>query len=345
MPPRKLGNSALSIDASGDEEEKNFGNFGAQVDHALGKTSDKRNYYHDLEAETRGEVSNSRKRRLLAVVFLCALVWITLLGALGLVGDSQTSSVTPTASIGDAAYYYKHWCNNSDLNGGAMQFLDDKFCLKIFPRNTNRELTCEGMLTDIQDLPAGYIDVSAIRDSPNLNVTLLEQPEATVPGLSIGVIVVRRTLDGRTFFKQFGNHLSSVPVETWSSSKIFVAAAAGVRLHDETECSDFGLHSYVSSLTHQEVPLGDLATVIASYDLTAGYTSNSLAYFFSGVAQRNGLQQILSSGSCASLFHLVISIEDFSCSAAQQLEHPGGLLRRIHAKGFGYRFFHIFRRK
>ena len=77
---------------------------------------------------------------------------------------------------------------------------------------------------------------------------------------------------------------------------MFVAAAAGIRLHSEADCSDFGLHSYVSSIAHQEVPLGDLATIIASYDTTAGYSSNSLAYYFRGVAQAQHLQQVLDSG-------------------------------------------------
>ncbi len=300
MPPRKVGSTTASINdpvKSCDEEEK-FGDLASLVDRASGKPSDKRDYYNDLEAVARGEVSNSRKRLVLAFVCVCVLVWLVLLGlvrVLGWVSDSE--SPVDIQSKEGSAYYYKHWCNNSDLGGEAMELLDDKFCQKKFPRNFNRDLTCEGILTQPQDMPSGYIDVTSLRDLPQLNVTLLDQSEVSVPGLSIGVIVIRRTPDGRTFFKQFGNALSNIPIETWSSSKIFAAAAAGVRLHREADCSDFGFHSYVSSNSHQEVPLGDLATIIASYDVTAGYTSNSLAYFFRGVAEAKRLQQILDSGS------------------------------------------------
>jgi hypothetical protein len=298
MPPRKVGTASINSTVKSCDEEEKFGDLSSLVDHASGKPSDKRDYYNDLEAVARGEVSNSRKRLVLAFVCVCVIVWLVLLGlvrVLGWVSDSE-----PPVGIqpkGGSEYYYKHWCNNSDLGGEAIELLDDKFCRKRFPRNFNRDLTCEGILTQAQDMPPGYIDITALRDLLQLNVTLLDQSEVRVPGLSIGVIVIRRTPDGRAFFKQFGNSLSSTPIETWSSSKMFAAAAAGVRLHRETDCADFGFHSYVTSNSHQEVPLGDLATIIASYDATAGYTSNSLAYFFRGVAEANRLQEILDSGS------------------------------------------------
>jgi hypothetical protein len=311
MPPRKVGYSNTSINAASEscEEEGISGDLSSLVDRASGKPSDKRNYYNDLEAVARGEVSNSRKRLVLAFVCVCVVVWLGLLGhvrVLGWVSDSESqldSQLRSQFSIG-SEYYYKHWCNNSDLGGEAMELLDDKYCRKKFPRFFDRDLTCEGILTQPQDMPDGYIDLTTLRDLPQLNVTMLNHSEVTVQGLSIGVIVIRRTPDGRTFFKQYGNSLSSTPIETWSSSKMFAAAAAGVRLHRESECSDIGFHSYVSSNSHQEVPLGDLATIIASYDVTAGYTSNSLAYFFRGVAEAKRLQQILDSGLSISFISL-----------------------------------------
>lgn len=307
MPPRKVG-SAASINAadtsSSCDEEAHFGDRVLLVDHASGKPSNKRSYYNDLQAEARGEVSNSRKRLVLAVLCASAVVWIVLLGLVRVFGWAADSEIPENfQSTGRSSYYYQHWCNNSDLHGGAMELLDDRFCHKKFPRDSNRDLTCEGFLTQPQDMPSGYTDVTALRDLSQLNVTLLDRAEVTVPGLSIAVIVIRRTPDGRTFFKQYGNSLSSTPVETWSSSKMFIAAAAGIRLHGEADCADFGLHSYVSSVVHKEVPLGDLATVIASYDTTAGYSSNSLAYYFRGISQAKRIQQVLDAGSC--FFHVV----------------------------------------
>ena len=304
MPPRKAGNASVSLNApapSGDEEEA-FGDFSSSYSfgRASGKPSDKRNYYSELEAEVRGEVPNSRKKLLLGALFVLALVWIALVGLVRVFGwgsDAESPVVAPPSD--DIAYYYKHWCNNSDLHGSGMQFLDDTLCQKIFPRNSDRDLTCEGIPTQLQDMPSGYTDVLTLGDTHSLpNVTLLSGPDMDVLGLSIGVVVIRRTPDGRAFFKQYGNSISSTPVETWSSSKLFVAAAAGVRLHDESDCADFGLRSWVNSIRHHEVPLGDLATIIASYDVTAGYTSNSLAYYFRGIAQGKRLQQVLDSGPC-----------------------------------------------
>ena len=305
MPPRKLGHTGASINTplTQSDEEESLGVLSHSDDRASGKPSNKRNFYFDLEAEARGEVSNSRKRLVLAVVCVCVLLWFVLLGlvrVLGWVGDAESPAIAPSKS--DSSYYYTHWCNNSDLRGGAMELLDDKLCQKKFPRNYNRDLTCEGSLTQAQDMPPGYVDVITLRDLPQLTVSLLEQPEVNVPGLSIAVVVIRRTPDGRVFFKQYGNSVSSTPVETWSSSKMFVAAAAGIRLHDEPECSDVGLHSYVSSVAHSDVPLGDLASIIASYDVTANYSSNSLAYYFRGVAQAARLQEMVRSGSSPRIY-------------------------------------------
>ena len=80
---------------------------------------------------------------------------------------------------------------------------------------------------------------------------------------------------------------------------MFVAAAAGIRLHAEPDCGDIGLRSYVSSVApiYRDVPLGDLASIIASYDTTANYSSNSLAFYFRGIAQAARLQAMVASGS------------------------------------------------
>jgi hypothetical protein len=170
MPPRKVG-SASSVNAadmsSSCDEEANFGDRVLLVDHASGKPSNKRSYYNDLQAEARGEVSNSRKRLVLSVVCAFAVIWIVLLGlvrVLGWVSDSEIPAAFQ--SNGRSSYYYQHWCNNSDLRGGAMELLDDKFCQKKFPRNYNRDLTCEGSLTQAQDMPPGYVDIITLRDLP-----------------------------------------------------------------------------------------------------------------------------------------------------------------------------------
>ena len=102
------------------------------------------------------------------------VAWIALVGLVRVFGwgsDAESPVVAPPSD--DIAYYYKHWCNNSDLHGSGMQFLDDTLCQKIFPRNSDRDLTCEGIPTQLQDMPSGYTDVLTLGDTHSLpNVTL-----------------------------------------------------------------------------------------------------------------------------------------------------------------------------
>jgi hypothetical protein len=60
----------------------------------------------------------------------------------------------------------------------------------------------------------------------------------------------------------------------------------------ETACS-FGLFGSTAKGNHGPTALGDLATVICSYDETAGYSSNSLSKYFSNVGGRSRLQSLV----------------------------------------------------
>ena len=123
--------------------------------------------------------------------------------------------------------------------------------------------------------------------------------------------------------------------ETWSSSKIYAIAAAASQLRSnksmkksivninsnnngdtysdrnkhkhiddqvdlsEIYCSNIGLNSTnartTSSSNHSYIALGDLATIITSYDETMGYTSNSLAAWFNSLAQRDYENKLIQS--------------------------------------------------
>ena len=48
-----------------------------------------------------------------------------------------------------------------------------------------------------------------------------------------------------------------------------------------------------STGSHGQTPLGDLATVICSYDHTAGYSSNSLASYFHDLGWRQRLHDLV----------------------------------------------------
>jgi hypothetical protein len=83
-----------------------------------------------------------------------------------------------------------------------------------------------------------------------------------------------------------------VPAETWSASKIFAVATAGDTLRGSC-AQPVGLTSTTVGV-HGATPLGDLASVVTSYDTTSGYSSNGVAKFFGevgGVARLNELVQ------------------------------------------------------
>ena len=45
--------------------------------------------------------------------------------------------------------------------------------------------------------------------------------------------------------------------------------------------------------SHGATPLGDLATIVATYDATQGYSSNSLASYFHDVGHRDRLHDLV----------------------------------------------------
>jgi hypothetical protein len=78
-----------------------------------------------------------------------------------------------------------------------------------------------------------------------------------------------------------------------TSSKVFAMAnAAGHLRSNETHCGSalqnhqFGLDGSVTG-KHGYTQLGDLATIICSYDHTAGYSSNSLSSYFHDIGWRD----------------------------------------------------------
>jgi hypothetical protein len=98
-------------------------------------------------------------------------------------------------------------------------------------------------------------------------------------------IAIRRDKNGVPYYKYYSNGKENVAGETWSSSKPFATVAAGSYLNEK--CPGSGLQSVAvgnSSVPDAfNVPLGDLITIIASYDVTAGYSSNELAFYFTTI--------------------------------------------------------------
>lgn len=79
------------------------------------------------------------------------------------------------------------------------------------------------------------------------------------------------------------------------SSKVFAVANAAGRLRsNESNCSDriFGIDGSVTG-SKGMTPLGDLITIICSYDHTQGYSSNSLTSFFHDIGWRDRIDDLV----------------------------------------------------
>lgn len=187
---------------------------------------------------------------------------------------------------GDNAPYFEHWCGKPH----ALRLLDDAQCAKRFPpRNARqseaefRAFQCPAALPSRADLSAGFhreMPLAELVASGRLDSQTLARvcgPAVEAPELSLAVILVQRVRNDGVFFRYLVNHGAQTPAETWSSSKIFAVAKAASVLRS-APCS-IGLNSSTLG-KHGRTALGDLATVITSYDTTLGYTSNSLAALF-----------------------------------------------------------------
>ena len=199
----------------------------------------------------------------------------------------------------ESQYYYDHWC------GGDLQYLDDGNCSKLFPITFDRDWKCSISLNETDSIIAelnnkGYsIDTPLLRD---INVDITTLPSLINSTANICLIMTKRLLKSNNevylMNKYYCNGENSLyeAFETWSSSKIFAMANAGRHLSNESNCNkQYGLLNSVVSNKYDFVPLGDLASVVCSYDVTAGYTSNSLSSFFHDIGWRSNLNDLINS--------------------------------------------------
>jgi hypothetical protein len=162
--------------------------------------------------------------------------------------------------------YYASWC------GGELQYLDDSKCAKVFPSNTLRNLTCEAsFVADNAQLPPGFEP-----DSPFAQISPNPLDQVITNGVDASVILTRR-VGGALFNKYYSTPFRAY--ETWSSSKIFAMANAASTLRGRENGTCPGMDGATTGKAAPSIQLGDLATIVCSYDETAGYTSNSLARY------------------------------------------------------------------
>lgn len=179
----------------------------------------------------------------------------------------------------DNSYYEKHWC------GGGLTYLDDAKCQKKFPSSFRRDWEC----------PVRYSSLAPGNYSKELPLDQVHVDTATLQAFLTGdanicITIIKRMQDGEMYYKYLcGEGDEALGFESWSSSKIFAMANAAGHLREE--CGR-GLDSTTQG-KHGTTPLGDLATIICSYDATQGYTSNSLSSYFHDIGWRGRLADLV----------------------------------------------------
>jgi hypothetical protein len=137
-------------------------------------------------------------------------------------GSTSTQCcVSPTSGNGDSAWYYKNWCGHP----GALQYLDDGLCAKVFPSNFTRDFKCPNVY---QTIPSTY-SKDLVASLPERNNWVNESAFTNIPyanQVELAMILVKRDLNGRPYFHYVSNGRQANAYETWSSSKVFVVQKA-----------------------------------------------------------------------------------------------------------------------
>lgn len=214
-----------------------------------------------------------------------SVIWGVLLVSLGLVHVSAESSSN------GASYYYEHWCD-----GHKLTYLDDSECTKIFPSSYDRDFSCDVSVAEESSI-GELVGMGFVKDQPLSSLTAENIDVETLPMLGLdpdvrACVVLTKRVQSELYHKYLCNGADSRDGahETWSSSKPFAVAQAAGNLRSnksESDChqvGELGLDGRAVNGVHGPTLLGDLATIIASYDTTMGYSSNSLSGWFNSIA-------------------------------------------------------------
>ena len=230
-------------------------------------------------------------------------------------------------TFGDNPYYFDNWCNNAGASG--RQYLDDTFCAKKFPSLpaagaavvhaagtlVDREWTCPVLFdADHSGVESGFATDVGVLSAVDVDTTTL--PSIISNDANLCLIVTRRVQSNdngeasptaKLYHKYFcnGEDSRSDAHETWSSSKIFAVSNAAGHLREQActapdgsaVTNAMGTDSAALNGTHGTTPLGDLASVVCSYDRTLGYTSNSLSSYFHDLGGRQRLHSLVADES------------------------------------------------
>jgi len=166
------------------------------------------------------------------------------------------------------------------------EYLDDTFCRKRLPGNRDRDLVCPTVASAPE---ATVVDTGQQVLYRPASAPLEVDSDALVgwvpDELRVALILIRR-VDGVPHYRYLSNGRHDEIVQPWSSTKFMAVAnaAAALRWYSSGEV---GLTAEVKA-----IPLGDLVSVIHSYDQRT-FTSNGLARYFHNIGTRFWANQLI----------------------------------------------------
>ncbi len=164
------------------------------------------------------------------------------------------------------------------------QFIDDVCRIKRQPIDDERDFSCMNAASSADmTLENGRVVHYKPATEP---VTFDDDLREAIPeSIKVSVILVRR-VDGVPHYRYVSNGTADQIFQTWSASKFMAIASAASTLRAKSQGA-IGLDATVD-----QVPLGDLVTIVHSYD-ERHYSSNSLAKWFHDVGGRPKINDLI----------------------------------------------------
>ena len=172
----------------------------------------------------------------------------------------------------------RNWCGPSH-EVQPLQGLDDAKCTKTLPPTFDRQFQCPNMWPDAELVGFDSAGNNASELKVHAELSRLVPPNTAIDA-KVAVGVIRRRRAGTAaYVRWLGNGAERREHQPWSSSKVFAAAHAASKLRAMPILrGELGLDA-----SEDGVPLGDLLTVMAAYDVNStrpGVTSNAVAAYY-----------------------------------------------------------------
>lgn len=164
------------------------------------------------------------------------------------------------------------------------QFIDDVCRIKRFPIDDERDFSCMNRASSA-DMALTSGRVVHYKRAGEANAYDDDLRDVIPESIKVSVILVRR-VDGVPHYRYVSNGTEDATFQPWSASKYMAIANAASTLRNKS------LGAVGLDATVDQVPLGDLVTIVHNYD-ERHYSSNSLAKWFHDVGGRAHINELL----------------------------------------------------